>query len=436
MAGLLRAPGPTSGLLRMELAKAAAKAAKGSRTPGLLADAADEAMFAAAPNGYVEQAGGQYAPQGLLSSQPARPSPQDPPKRDRVSGWRVFDRVLGGQTVSEGLDAERARMAAEAQRPLLEAQKAETLASITDPTERALFMQAPDVWAENAGHRLRPRTLAPGSVERVNGKTVGAAPIIERVDDRFGIVDPLNPASGAQYTDPRGATFAEETGRINATNPVPVAPGVRLTDPYTGRVIAEGADRVFSAGEGSQLYTEQGGLLAENAKLPDPADAAKAAGAIKGNLDMVGNTRRAVARAREQIGAFSTGIFSGSRIVGGTPAANLQATIDTIEANLSFQELAKMRANSPTGGALGGIALRELELLGATVASLRQSQSQGELEKSMKTIDQSLARYEEALRQAQQQGGGTGSPAPGAVEDGYRFKGGNPADPNNWERVR
>lgn len=33
----------------------------------------------------------------------------------------------------------------------------------------------------------------------------------------------------------------------------------------------------------------------------------------------------------------------------------------------------------------------------------------------------------------QPQGGG---PQPGMVEDGYRFKGGNPADPNSWERVQ
>lgn len=33
------------------------------------------------------------------------------------------------------------------------------------------------------------------------------------------------------------------------------------------------------------------------------------------------------------------------------------------------------------------------------------------------------------------QGGSDGPPQPGAIQDGYRFKGGNPADPNSWEQL-
>lgn len=68
---------------------------------------------------------GQYQRPGLLSPDVMRliasggpqvaPAPAAP-RRERVSGWRVLDRVLGGQTISEGLDAERARPAEEAAR--------------------------------------------------------------------------------------------------------------------------------------------------------------------------------------------------------------------------------------------------------------------------------------------------------------------------------
>ena len=70
----------------------------------------------------------------------------------------------------------------------------------------------------------------------------------------------------------------------------------------------------------------------------------------------------------------------------GSAAVDLASDIETIVANLSFDELANMRAQSTTGGALGAIAVRELDLLGSTVANLKQEQSPPRLRENMKKI--------------------------------------------------
>lgn len=59
----------------------------------------------------------------------------------------------------------------------------------------------------------------------------------------------------------------------------------------------------------------------------------------------------------------------------GSEAADVTAKIETLRAKNAFQELADMRAASPTGGALGQVTERELELLMNSAGSLDQSQS-------------------------------------------------------------
>jgi hypothetical protein len=85
---------------------------------------------------------------------------------------------------------------------------------------------------------------------------------------------------------------------------------------------------------------------------------------------------------------WTTTGFAGARLkaVEGTQAHNLAATIDSIEARLAFGELQQMRDGSKTGGALGAVAVPELDLLKASVESIRQSQTRTQFERNVKRL--------------------------------------------------
>jgi len=84
---------------------------------------------------------------------------------------------------------------------------------------------------------------------------------------------------------------------------------------------------------------------------------------------------------------FTTGFLGNLlKMVGGTDARNLEATIETIQANIGFEELKAMKAASPTGGALGQVSERELRLLTATIASLDIGQDDDVLLKNLELI--------------------------------------------------
>lgn len=90
---------------------------------------------------------------------------------------------------------------------------------------------------------------------------------------------------------------------------------------------------------------------------------------------------------------FATGFGSGlAKQIGGTDAADVDALLDTIGASTAFDRLQKMRENSPTGGALGNITERELDLLKSTISSLKQSQSPEQFQGAMQDIVNSYGR--------------------------------------------
>ena len=90
-------------------------------------------------------------------------------------------------------------------------------------------------------------------------------------------------------------------------------------------------------------------------------------------------------------------------------AANPADRLTTIKANLGFDRLQQMRDQSPTGGALGQVAVQELASLQATVASLDQLQSPTQLGTALDKIERHYTNWRNAVNQAAKpQGGATG----------------------------
>jgi len=96
------------------------------------------------------------------------------------------------------------------------------------------------------------------------------------------------------------------------------------------------------------------------------------------------------------VSGFTTGLGAVTSFIPGTSGANLRSTIETIKANLGFDRLQQMRDASPTGGALGQVAVKELDALQASVSSLDLNQSPDRIRNNLEQIKTHYSRWREA----------------------------------------
>lgn len=83
----------------------------------------------------------------------------------------------------------------------------------------------------------------------------------------------------------------------------------------------------------------------------------------------------------------NTGIGSLLNWIPGTTGKDLEATLDTIKANVGFDKLQQMRANSPTGAALGSVSDFENKMLQSVIASLATSQSKEQFLANLQRVE-------------------------------------------------
>jgi len=113
----------------------------------------------------------------------------------------------------------------------------------------------------------------------------------------------------------------------------------------------------------------------------------------------VGAADRIVGKVDEAlplVSGLTTGLGSVTSFIPGTAGANLRSTIETIKANLGFDRLQQMRDASPTGGALGQVAVKELDALQASVSSLDLNQSPDRLRNNLEQIKTHYSRWRDA----------------------------------------
>lgn len=119
--------------------------------------------------------------------------------------------------------------------------------------------------------------------------------------------------------------------------------------------------------------------------------------------------------AKGLVGVRTSGVGGLAARLPMTDARRLAGLITTIKANLGFDRLQQMRDMSPTGGALGQVAVQELNALQSTVAMLDQLQSPADVLKALTKIEGHYLRWNETLGGTS--GGASGDWSPPSPDD-------------------
>jgi hypothetical protein len=186
----------------------------------------------------------------------------------------------------------------------------------------------------------------------------------------------------------------------NPSTPLAPAKGVKLVDDGTGTRLVSGATggdvrRIERDIVGRERMEQEGRGLGElRTKLPT----------LKSRMqiyeDKAKRLDETIDKAISRIGVTTVGPLGSIMLhLPATEARALRGDLDTIRANVGFDELQAMRDASPTGGALGQVSEMENRLLQSVRAAIDQLQSGEDIKRNLQIIKDSNRQLREIQRQ-------------------------------------
>jgi hypothetical protein len=233
---------------------------------------------------------------------------------------------------------------------------------------------------------------------------------------------PVNLPDGSTVQMPRDAAVALTRAKVLGAGAIPA--GLGQSQSPADKVTAEGTAKTNV--ERTAAQPQQFAGLQDQGRATDLA--------IQTINDVLGQSigpdGKRVQSRPSMVNGWNSGFAANLGGVKGTGAYNLEQKLSPLKAIIGFGELQKMRANSPTGGALGQVSERENQLLQSLYGSMDPGQDPQQFVKSLQDIRDQLLKTKAQREQlyAQQYGpaasSAQSSPAKPAMSGkGYRIVG-------------
>lgn len=312
-----------------------------------------------------------------------------------------------------------------------------------DKTQQAITAEQRKYWAQKLGSYINDPALSkqrllqdpeiqphadfvqslPGDPAQLRMQIQSILTAVMSPDKQFEAMSPkvnemdLGGSRGLIDQNPNSPTFGKPLAMYGKTmSPGEIAADARARE----RNASDGTNKAPSG----YRFTPNGTLEA----IPGgPADikagelGAKREMAKNAALEQTSNVLASISDAKKLVGFNTVGAGGLLKNLPLTDARDLAAKLETIKANLGFDRLQQMRDASPTGGALGQVAVQELIALQSTVASLDQLQKPSQLKAALEKIEKHYKNWERTLKGSGASGSFADASGPARIKSDAEF---------------